>query len=431
MAAGTPLQVEDAAIAAAVRAEAGAIEDLLVRLVEQPTVLGQEEPGQAVMAEAYAAAGLEPIDVPLDAAALRAHPAHSPFSWDVEGKRDVVATWGPPPGADAVGRSLILNGHVDVVPAEQPHLWRTAPFRATRDGDWLYGRGAADMKSGLAAVVGAVRALRALGVAPGAALELQSVVEEECGGNGALQCVLAGRTADAAVIAEPFGITIPVAQLGVLWFDVRVSGSPAHAGTAPAGVNAIEACFPIVRALRALEAELNLDVPPAFAVHERPINLNIGIIEGGDWRSTVAAECVLRCRLALFPGQRLAELRARIETAVAAAAADDPVLAGFPPEVSYDGFAVEGYELDPASELVGALSATVERLRGEAPDLITVTATTDARALGGVGGIPTACLGPYGERLHGVDERVHLPSVHETALLLALFVRDWCGLVEA
>jgi acetylornithine deacetylase len=233
------------------------------------------------------------------------------------------------------------------------------------------------------------------------------------------------------VIAEPFGPTIPVGQLGVLWFDVRVSGSPAHAGTAPAGVNAIEACFPIVRALRALEAELNLDVPPAFAAHERPINLNIGIIEGGDWRSTVAAECVLRCRLALFPGQRLAALRARIEATVAAAAAADPVLAGFPPEVSYDGFAVEGYELDPASELVGTLSATVARLRGEAPDLITVTATTDARALGGVGGIPTACLGPYGERLHGVDERVHLPSVHETALLLALFVRDWCGLVEA
>ena len=186
-----------------------------------------------------------------------------------------------------------------------------------------------------------------------------------------------------------------------------------------------------MRALRALEAELNLDVPPGSPLHERPINLNIGIIEGGDWRSTVAAECVLRCRLALFPGQRLAELRARIETSVAAAAADDPVLAGFPPEVSYDGFAVEGYELDPASELVGALSATVERLRGEAPDLITVTATTDARALGGVGGIPTACLGPYGERLHGVDERVSMPSVVGCAHALAELVRRWCGLRAA
>ena len=154
-------------------------------------------------------------------------------------------------------------------------------------------------------------------------------MEEECGGNGALQCVIAGRTADAAVIAEPFGVTIPVAQLGVLWFDVRVSGSPAHAGTAPVGVNAIEACFPIVGRCAELEAELNLDVPPAFAVHERPINLNVGVIEGGDWRSTVAAECVLRCRLALFPGQRLAELRARRGDG-RRGGRGDPALASFP-----------------------------------------------------------------------------------------------------
>jgi len=88
-----PVSVADAEIAAAVAAEAAAMEDLLCRLVEAPTTLGNEEPGQEIMAEAFAALGLEPVDVPMDAEALRAHPLAAPFTWSVEGKRNVVATW--------------------------------------------------------------------------------------------------------------------------------------------------------------------------------------------------------------------------------------------------------------------------------------------------------------------------------------------------
>ena len=85
--------VEDAEIARAVAAQAPAMEELLVRLVEAPTLLGNEEPGQKVMEDAFRGLGLEPVDVPMDADALRAHPSASPFSWDVSGKRNVVATW--------------------------------------------------------------------------------------------------------------------------------------------------------------------------------------------------------------------------------------------------------------------------------------------------------------------------------------------------
>ena len=89
-----PVDPDDAAILDVVAAETGAVEELLVRLVEAPTLLGNEEPGQALMAEAFAELGLEPVDVPMDAEPLRAHPAAAPFSWDVSGKRNVVATWG-------------------------------------------------------------------------------------------------------------------------------------------------------------------------------------------------------------------------------------------------------------------------------------------------------------------------------------------------
>ena len=145
------------------------MEDILLALIEAPTTLGNEAPGQEVMRQAFREVGLEPVDVPMDDEALRANPAAAPFAWDVTGKTNVVATWHP---ATNAGRSLILNGHVDVVPPEPLAQWRTPPFTAVRDGDWIYGRGAGDMKCGLAAIVGAVRGLKRLGVTPRAPVHL-------------------------------------------------------------------------------------------------------------------------------------------------------------------------------------------------------------------------------------------------------------------
>ena len=295
------------------------------------------------MREAFAGLGLEPVDVPLDPEALSGHPGASPFSWDVEGKASVVAAWEPAEPAD--GRSLVLNGHIDVVSPEPAAMWSSPPFGARRDGDWLYGRGAGDMKAGLAAIVGAVGGLRALGLSPHARVELQSVVEEECSGNGALSCVLAGHSADAAIVTEPTSGAIQYSQVGVLWFSVRVAGRPAHAGDAPQGQNAIEASFPVIRALRELEDELNVDPPAPYDVYPHPINLNVGMIRGGDWPSTVAGESVTHLRLALYPDGDVDELKRRVEETVAAAA-QDPALEGFGVEVRYDGFACRGYTVD-------------------------------------------------------------------------------------
>src|SRR3954468_22272369 len=290
----------DEAILAAVADGAADMEALLCDLVRARTLLGAEASGQDVMRRAFAALGLDPVDVPLHAGALRASPAASPFSWDVAGKASVVARW---PAAGAGGRSLILNGHIDVVSAAPEALWSVDPWAATRDGEWMYGRGAGDMKAGLAAIVGAVAGLKRLGLAPCAPVELQSVVEEECTGNGAAACVLAGSRADAAVLTEPTAGQIWNAQVGVLWFSLRVFGRPAHAAYATTGDNAIEATYPLIRALRELEAELNADPPSPFDAVEHPINLNVGTIRGGDWPSTVAGECVTECRLALYPGE--------------------------------------------------------------------------------------------------------------------------------
>jgi acetylornithine deacetylase len=411
----------DAEILAAVAAEEASMAELLDELVAAPTLLGDEAAGQAVMRRAFAGLGLEPFDVPLDRAALDRHPGAAPFSWEVAGKSNVLANWEPAGPVD--GRSLILNGHIDVVSPEPSVLWSSPPFAARRDGEWIYGRGTGDMKSGLAAMVGAVRGLQRLGLAPRARVQLQSVVEEECTGNGALACVLAGHTADAAILTEPTRGSVWNAQVGVLWFQVRVVGLPAHAGDAPEGANAIEASMAVIEALRALEAELNAVKPALYAAYPHPINLNVGMIRGGDWPSTVAGECLTHFRLALFPGEHVDELKARVEQTVAGVA-----LGAFSSEVIYDGFACEGYELAPDSPLITGLLDAAERATGRRPPLFASTATTDARSFQLYGGTPAVCFGPLAEGEHGVDERVHLPSVTETAQAIALFIRDWCGL---
>jgi acetylornithine deacetylase len=419
----------DAEILAAVAAEAPVMTDLVAQLVSAPTLLGEEAPGQEVMRRAFSALGLEPFDVPLDAAALERHPAGAPFGWDVAGKANVLADWQPAGVAD--GRSLILNGHVDVVSPEPVSLWSGDPYDGRVDGEWMYGRGAGDMKAGLAAMVGAVRGLQRLGLAPRARVQLQSVVEEECTGNGALACVLAGHTADAAILTEPTQHAIWHAQVGVLWFQVRVIGAPAHAGLAgDEGANAIEGSFAVIEALHELEAELNVAPPPLFAAHPHPINLNVGMIRGGDWPSTVAGESVTHFRLATYPGERIADLKTRVEQTVAAVAASRPELAGQRVDVLYEGFQCEGYELAADAPLITALSAACTRATGQAPPLFASTATTDARTFHLYGETPAVCFGPLAENEHGVDERVHLPSVTATAQAIAVFIADWCGVTE-
>ena len=280
------------------------------------------------------------------------------------------------------------------------------------------------MKCGLAAILGAVKALRALGLSPNAPVIVESVVEEECSGNGTLQTLLGGYTADAAVIGEPFGAAITTAQVGVLWFRVRIVGVPGHAAEGRNATNAIEKSLAVIGALRDLEAEMNLAPPPPFDLYTHPINLNVGAIRGGDWPSTVPGVCVTDYRIALYPGSSIADLKARIEEVVADATADQPGSA----EVVYRGFASEGYDIADDHPLITTLAQAFADQAGTPPALVSTTGTTDAAVFGNVGGIPAVCFGPYAEQAHGVHERVYLPSVVQTAQVLGLFIRDWCGL---
>ena len=169
---------------------------------------------------------------------------------------------------------------------------------------------------------------------------------------------------------------------------------------------------------------MNVSPPPPYDLFTNPITLNVGAIQGGDWASTVPGVCVTQYRIALYPGQKVADLQSRIEQVVADATADQPGMA----EVTYGGFASEGYDIPDDHPLISTLAGAFARQAGAPPALVSTTGTTDAGIFGNAGGIPAVCFGPYAEQAHGVGERVYLPSVVQTAQVMGLFIRDWCGL---
>jgi len=401
--------------------------ELTAELVRFPSVRGAEHTAQDFIATEMHRRGLAVDRFQVNIEDIRNLPGFSPVHANYDNAFNVV---GCHRADNRKGRSLILNGHIDVVPPGPLDMWSTPPFEPRRDGNWLYGRGAGDMKAGLAGCLAALDALARIGYRPAADVIVQSVVEEECTGNGALACVARGYRADAALIPEPMADRLIRAQVGVLWFQVQVRGIPVHVREAGAGANAIEAAYGLMKALHRLEEEWNgrRAAFPPFEEVEHPINLNIGKIAGGDWPSSVPAWCSFDVRIAIYPGQAIADAKREIEQTILGAAQENRFLDNCPPTIVYHGFEAEGYVLAGADEPVATLDAAHRVVFGCALERSAVTFTTDARFFGLYAGFPALVYGPNTQAIHGFDERVDLESLRRITQAMALFVADWCGL---
>ncbi|WP_104493317.1 ArgE/DapE family deacylase [Paracoccus denitrificans] len=409
--------------------------EFLAELVRHPSTRGAEQSAQDFVAGELSGLGYEVDRWRIDVADIAGMPGFSPVIGNYE---DAVNVVGSLRSHSRGGRSLILNGHIDVVPTGPLDMWDRAPFDAHIDGDWMYGRGAGDMKAGLASNLFAIEALKHLGLRPAADVFFQSVVEEECTGNGALACLQRGYRADAALIPEPFAEKFVSSQVGVIWFQVRLKGLPTHVAYAGSGANAIEAAIPLFEALHRLEQRMN--APECrhhdYAEHNHALNLNIGRIEGGDWASSVPAWCVFDVRMGMFPGQDLDEMRNMIEETILEAARSHPFLAKNRPEIVYNGFTAEGYSFrddksETAREALAALDRAHGLVAGKPLEHEAITATTDARFFGLYADTPALVYGPRAEAIHGFNERVDLESVRRVTQSTALFIADWCGLEKA
>jgi len=400
--------------------------ELLTRLVRIKSTLFHEAPAQQVMAECFARLGCDVDVFEPQPDALRALPGYSPVDWSYDGRCNVA---GRIRGMGR-GRSLVLNGHIDIVDEAPASHWTVDPYAAVaRDGK-MYGRGAGDMKSGLVAMVWAIAALRKAGLRPGGDLVLESVIEEECTGNGTLAACARGYLADAAIVCEPSGLRGTRSAMGVQWARVRTEGHASHAGRAADGVNAIEKAYVVVRAVQALEAQRNADRHPLYADTPRAVFCNVGTIAGGTWPSSVPAECEVQVRLGVFPGRPLAAARREFEAMLARIIReqDDRWLVEHPPVVEWIGFQADGCVFDTTTEFARTLAAAHARVVGRPLEHRVQSSTNDMRFFNLYYGMPSTTYGPACAGAHAADEYVVLDSIPQAAKVYTRFIEAWCGL---
>ncbi|HXH35808.1 MAG TPA: ArgE/DapE family deacylase [Plantibacter sp.] len=395
-------------------------------LVRHPSLRAQEASAQDLIYGAMAGRGLRMDRWELDPVELAAHPGAGAIEISYEGMDNVVGTYTPPKDA---GRSLILNGHIDVVPEGPEDQWQRSPWDATvRDG-WLYGRGSGDMKAGLVANLYAFDAVRAAGLTPTGRIHFESVVEEECTGNGSLAALLRGYTADAVVIPEPEEDMLVRANTGVIWFRIRVDGRPTHPREMQTGFNAIDAAYFVVERLREVEKRWNAQqgAHRYFEDLDHPINLNVGKIKGGDWGSSVPAWCEVDLRVALYPGTTADQAWAEIEAALADITKDasgNAVAA----TATKTGFFAEGYVLEEGGEAERVLEDSHRSaFDGAQLESFVTPGYLDGRVFVQYAGVPALVYGPISEAIHGYDERVDVESVRRITKSIALFIAEWCG----
>ncbi|MGY4800004.1 ArgE/DapE family deacylase [Teichococcus aerofrigidensis] len=400
-------------------------------LVRFPSLRGREAPLQDWMARQMAARGYAVDRFTIAETPLASHEKASPMiEVDPAGSVQVVAACR---AENPTGRSLILQGHIDVVPEGPLEMWTHPPYAGVVQDGWLYGRGANDMKAGVAAMIFAMDALRAAGLKPAADVYLQTVTEEESTGNGALATLARGYRADAVLIPEPTGHSITRAHTGTLWFRLRVRGVPVHVAVAQDGSNAILSAMKLIQALQEHTRLQNVAAREDrwYAGTPDPIKFNPGIIRGGDWASSTPSWCEVDCRIGLLPGTDVKQAMAAVERCVSEARAGDNFLANNPPEVIWHGFQADGFVLEPGSEAEKVLAEAHRQVHGEEMPARITTAVNDTRFYGLYYDIPALCYGPSGEGNHGFDERTNLESLRQTTLSIATFIASWCGVREA
>jgi len=399
--------------------------NLLTQLVRTKSIIGDEKEAQKLYAETCHNLSLNVELFTPDKNTIKTHPAYTPIDLDYRNRANIIAEY----KGVAEGRSLILGGHIDVVSPEPTPLWTHDPWGGEVVGDRLYGRGAADMKAGLAANFYALKAILNLGLRPRGKVILESTIEEELGGSGgALACLIHGITADGMLITEPSNEKIYVTHPGIRYFRVTVQGKTAHAALSHTGVNAIAKMAPIIKALETLDAERakRLSYPLVEKLTGRSCNLSMGKMQAGDWVSTVAGWATLECRVGFVPGETRQGIETEINKTIREATKGDTWLEANPPKIDWFGWDTDPWIEPTDSTFVKTLQETGSYLYGVPPELAGASGGLDAR-FGHYFGVPSLSYGPVGGNYHGVDEYVDLPSLMRVTKTLALLIVNWCG----
>ena len=355
---------------------------------------------------------------------LKIHPAYVPVQKNFENRPMVVGKFKGSRG----GRSIILNGHVDVVSPEPYAAWKYGPWSATLDGNRVFGRGAADMKGGITAMIMALESVLESGIELGGDVIVESVLDEEIGGDGTLACIMRGYRADGAIVTEPTNLELHLAHRGGRFFNIRVEGKSAHVGMKLEGVSALERAIKIFNALKDFE-EYRRREKTHFLFERYPLQvpLNIGVINGGEWPCTVPKEVVLKGTVECLPEENIKEVSRSLEDYVCKVAEADWWMKKHKPSIEWPGLWIESSEINFNHPLVLMMSESIRELTGKEPVFAGFPGGCDMRLLVRYASTPTLIFGPGSiKEAHSVDESLRINDLIRSVEVIALFLLKWC-----
>ena len=324
------------------------------------------------------------------------------------------------------GKSLAFNGHIDVIPPGPRESWKYDPFGAVIKDDYLYGRGASDMKSGVAAYTMAVKAILDAGFMPRGDVYMHYVIDEEYTSNGTLAALLKGYKADGAINAEASDLEIQPAVSGSMWFTVEVRGKTASMSRIWEGVNAVEQGYKVYEAIKKLyEIRIREKKHPLYPDPRGVLALFIGMFEAGTYPSAIPDKAVLRGRMGLLPGETIESAFNELKSFILKYAETDPWLKFNPPEVRQEGYAGEGVEISVNHPIVRTIIDSYKKSLGIEPVVKGHEGATDMRILIKMG-VPTVCFGPGTiTQMHAYNEWVKVSDVIKAVKVMAVAILKW------
>lgn len=397
----------------------------LQKIVQEPSTTGNELGAQTLMADRLKEKGLD-VDVwTPDYDELMKSEFFNPLRENYEGSPNVV---GVLKGKEK-GRSVILNGHIDVVPAGDESKWKHGAYSGDVVDGKLYGRGTTDMKGGNLSTLIALETIIDLGIELKGDVIYESVIEEETGGAGTLAAIQRGYKADVAIIPEPSEMRIFPKQQGSLWFEITVTGVSAHGGTRYEGVSAIEKGWIVFDEIMKFEEKRNepLKQDPLYKGNPIPIPINIGQFNSGYFPSAVAEEATIQGRYGIAPGETMDEAKEKFATMLVNLKNIDDWFKEHPVSVKWGGIHLPPGGCDLDHPMLKILQDKYEEVENEKPIIAGSTWGTDGGLLTQAGGIPSIIFGPGTTSMaHFTDEYVELDKVFRTAEIIALAIIDWC-----
>lgn len=394
-------------------------------MVAIPSVTGDEAAIQKHMHGELKKIGLDVDMWDTDWEELKKHPGYRPVDRGYEGRPNIVATLKGTGG----GRSLILNGHTDVIPVGKGEGWSDNPWSAKIENGRIYGRGSCDMKSGVASHVLAVQYLKELGLTPKGDVLINIVIDEEVSGHGTLDTVIRGYKADAGISGETSDLCVQPACIGRIWFQIDVEGKPAGIQQRYLGISAIDLGNKIVQAVKELEDQRVATIKhPLYPSAIDSLPCIIGSFQAGNYPSAFPASAVLKGSMGTVPSEDHEAVKQTLVKKIAEVAAADPWMKDHPPVVKFVGYDAEASEIPVNHPIVDVVSRTYTEVTGKKPVISGRQGAADTRFLNKYANTPTVIFGPGSTAImHANDEYVSIEDYLTSIKVMALSIYDWCN----